>query len=190
MATRWIRCRGGLAGMSLGCRLENAPGCCEGCCWDERTREPAAPGPRAWLRGMKQPLPRRIYHSPFPTLLFSPGMLPSRVLATILSGDRDIVRGDLVADQNRDAELTSGRTTRLASEHLEEFALSCREGINEKREREKERDSVCVIENTSLTTSDVASIRVKARRRSRRSRLNVEKSTVSETSKRGFVVSV
>lgn len=55
---RGIRCRGGIVGISLGCPLENVRGAHQGCWENGRAKEPATLGPRAWLRGMKQPLPQ------------------------------------------------------------------------------------------------------------------------------------
>lgn len=66
---RGIRCRGGIVGISLGCPLENVRGAYQGCWENGRAKEPATLGPRAWLRGMKQPLPRKLEYnqtSPFP----------------------------------------------------------------------------------------------------------------------------
>lgn len=95
---RGIRCRGGIVGISLACPLENTRGARQGYWENGRATEPATPGPRAWLRGMKQPLPASSSITKLRPSLFPTGMLPLS-LPTISSkpGDRDIARGNLIA---------------------------------------------------------------------------------------------
>lgn len=85
------RVRRDVSRLSIGERL----GCCQGCWRNERTREAAAES-RAWLRGMKQPLPASWTH---PSLyrFFRQGCCPSLPTISSKPGDRDVIRGDLVA---------------------------------------------------------------------------------------------
>lgn len=95
---RGIRCRGGIVGISLGCSLENTRDACQGCWENGRVTEPTTPGPRAWLRGMKQPLPASSTITKICPSLFPTGMLPLSVPTISLKpGDRDIASGNLIA---------------------------------------------------------------------------------------------
>lgn len=105
----------GLSG-SLGCPLENVRDAHQGCWENGRAKEPATLGPRAWLWGMKQPLPASSSITKLHPSLFPTGML-SLSLPTISSKpeDRDIARGNLIAADkfndrsNRDLDLIDKR---------------------------------------------------------------------------------